>query len=57
MSSSISGTSGAGHFPPEPIKPPETDLNQLDAINTFTNLIKELTFLASESKLGGGNHD
>ena len=53
MSGGISGIGKSGSIPQEPPKEPETNGNQLDAINTFNDLTQILTSLASEAKLGG----
>ncbi len=52
MSGGVSGVGKSGSVPQEPPKEPETNENQLDAINMFNDLTQILTSLASEAKLG-----
>ena len=54
--SGVSGVGGSGNIPQEPLKQPETSQNELDAINSFNNLIQDLASLTSEAKLGGKSY-
>lgn len=54
--SGISGVSGAGSSPQQPIEITENSPNQEEAMNLFHEIAEKLTYLANEAKLGGKGH-
>jgi|GEM_PF-4749409 hypothetical protein len=53
---SVSSVGGGSNVPQPPPQESSTDQDQLQAIDTFSTMIQDLTTLLAEAKEGGKSH-